>query len=368
MNAWPKVAFADAFTVESAGRGGLPRSRYLPAGVLPVVDQGRADIAGYTDDHAHGYRGDLPVILFGDHTRQVKYVDFPFAVGAEGVKVLRPRPAFYPRYLFHAVRALPLPHAGYARHFRFLERAEIPAPPPDTQRAIAAALDRVDGLRADRRRSLTLTDDLARSLFADTVGNPDAWPHARLDQVADLFSGGTLPAGIPFTGQDGGYLLLKVADLNAPGNETALGSARLWSPAPGTSATTCPAGCLVLPKRGGAIATDKKRITARPAVLDPNLMGVRPHGVDLRYLHAWFRELDLSRLATGSSVPQLNKKDLAPLSIPLPPPDRQRRFARQMTALDRAAAEARAHLAELDALAESVRERAFEHGWASPRA
>jgi hypothetical protein len=72
----------------------------LTSGSLPVIDQGQEPIAGYTNDCEMAYKGPLPVILFGDHTRIFKYVDFPFALGADGVKVLVPKKAFNPKFLF----------------------------------------------------------------------------------------------------------------------------------------------------------------------------------------------------------------------------------------------------------------------------
>ena len=71
-------------------------------------------------------------------------------------------------------------------------------------------------------------------------------------------------------------------------------------------------------KRGGAISTNKKRILGRPAILDPNLMGIVPdEGLIMQeYLLLWFENFDLSTLASGSTVPQLNRKDLALSKIP----------------------------------------------------
>jgi type I restriction enzyme S subunit len=77
---------------------------------------------------------------------------------------------------------------------------------------------------------------------------------------------------------------------------------------------------VVFPKRGGAIATNKKRLLGRPAILDPNLMAVVPDTSKLRpaYLLAWCENLDLRELSNGGVIPQLNKKDLAPLTLPVP--------------------------------------------------
>ena len=79
---------------------------------------------------------------------------------------------------------------------------------------------------------------------------------------------------------------------------------------------------IVFPKRGGAIAKNRKVVTSIPAILDPNLMAIDIHGkteAHLEYLYWWLNSFDLSSIQTGTSVPQINRQDLAPLPIPLPP-------------------------------------------------
>lgn len=94
---------------------------------------------------------------------------------------------------------------------------------------------------------------------------------------------------------------------------------------------------LVIPKRGGAIGTNKKRIINRKSILDPNLMGIypEPNKVSLQYFFFWINAFDLSTISNGSSVPQLNKKDLIFIPIPLPPLETQKRI---VELLDRAQA------------------------------
>lgn len=65
----------------------IPASEIRKTGKLPVIDQGQEYIAGYTDEEALAIRADLPFVVFGDHTRIIKFVDFPFVLGADGTKV-----------------------------------------------------------------------------------------------------------------------------------------------------------------------------------------------------------------------------------------------------------------------------------------
>ena len=151
----------------------------------------------------------------------------------------------------------------------------------------------------------------------------------RLGDVCQFKSGNTLPDGEDFFNQKCGFLLLKVSDLNRDENIPVIRMSTLWTQSQIVESTSCKAGAIILPKRGGAIATNKKRILGRPAILDPNLMGVEPNIniIDSLYLYYWFQQFDLTQITSGSAVPQLNKQDLLPLQIPLPPLEEQHRIA-----------------------------------------
>ena len=122
--------------------------------------------------------------------------------------------------------------------------------------------------------------------------------------------------------------MLKVSDMNLPGNEERIRTSKLWTSSPGAKSATCPAGSVVIPKRGGAIGTNKKRVVDRDAVLDPNLMAIAPsdNTITTEFLRGWFSFLDLSSITSGSSVPQLNKQDMSPLRLVAPPVQIQEKY------------------------------------------
>src|SRR4051812_3928303 len=96
---WASIKFEDAFRRGRVRVGKVNRSDYLAAGRLPVIDQGQSEIAGYTNDESLAYDGQLPVIIFGDHTRAFKFVTMPFVCGADGTKVLVPNEEIFdPRF------------------------------------------------------------------------------------------------------------------------------------------------------------------------------------------------------------------------------------------------------------------------------
>ncbi len=171
-----RLPFEEVFADESGGNIKTPQSEYLSEGQFPVVDQGKALIAGYVDDEARVCGGGRPAIVFGDHTRCVKYIDHPFCMGADGVKVLRPKIDADLKYLYYYLKQLQLPDAGYDRHFKYLKRTEVVLLPLPEQRRIAAILDKADALRTKRREALAQLDRLAQSIFVEMFGDPVTAP------------------------------------------------------------------------------------------------------------------------------------------------------------------------------------------------
>lgn len=135
---WP----FDRAAIAQSDKGRRMKQRdYQERGVIPVIDQGQEFVGGYTDDQQMAYDGELPVVLFGDHTRSVKFVDQPFAVGADGIKIFRPAEGLLPKYFYYWMKSARLPDRGYGRHYQFLRKLSVPVPHPDEQRRIVAELE-----------------------------------------------------------------------------------------------------------------------------------------------------------------------------------------------------------------------------------
>lgn len=125
---WPIESFANIFDDTTAGNEKLQSSQFLEAGKIAVVDQGQSQIAGYSDDISIAYRGSLPVIVFGDHTRIFKFIDHPFVLGADGVRVLTLKPNVNPLFAYWHCKLLNVPSAGYSRHFKYLKEKNFICP------------------------------------------------------------------------------------------------------------------------------------------------------------------------------------------------------------------------------------------------
>ncbi|MDB4628146.1 restriction endonuclease subunit S, partial [bacterium] len=157
----PMVRLGDVATDRTGGQVKIKKGDYLMHGKVPVIDQGASAVAGYVEDPQACAEVGLPAVLFGDHTRRFKYVDSPFALGADGVKLLEPKQGWDARFLYYAFVRSPLPDLGYSRHFKALKELEFTAPPLDEQRRIADMLDAADSLA---RRHQAAADDAAALL------------------------------------------------------------------------------------------------------------------------------------------------------------------------------------------------------------
>jgi len=190
---WRILPFEEVFEDVSGGNKKVLQSTYLREGAIPVVDQGKNLVGGYTNEQDCICKSLLPVLVFGDHTKCIKYIDFQFAMGADGIKVLKPRFESDTKYLYYYLCSLKLPDAGYDRHFKYLKRIEITLPPLPEQRRIAAILDKGDSLREKRRQAIAKLDELLKSvfveMFGDPVTNPKGWEIKPLGELLNFRTG-----------------------------------------------------------------------------------------------------------------------------------------------------------------------------------
>ncbi|GJM33560.1 MAG: hypothetical protein DHS20C18_25610 [Saprospiraceae bacterium] len=140
---WVELAYKDVVDKISTTKQKLKQKEYLEEGQIAVVDQGQEEIGGYTNDDSRILNCELPVIVFGDHTKIVKIITFPFAPGADGTKVLQPKKLVDAKLLayFTKILAHKISDKGYARHYQHIEKQKIPIPPLPEQRAIVAKIE-----------------------------------------------------------------------------------------------------------------------------------------------------------------------------------------------------------------------------------
>ena len=128
---WEKVEVG-ACIAKVARTKQVMTAELLDVGKIPVVDQSRSFVAGYTNDKETIVDLGIPVIVFGDHTRVLKYIQFPFAKGADGTQLILTNNEKMPQSLLYcSLVNVDLSNYHYARHFKYLKAEEILRPSLD---------------------------------------------------------------------------------------------------------------------------------------------------------------------------------------------------------------------------------------------
>lgn len=166
-SSWTSKPFIDCIQKVSLERNKqIQASQYQQNGTFPIIDQGQEMIAGWTDDKQTIINSNLPIIIFGDHTRVLKYIDFPFALGADGTKLVKPCASdFNVKYFYFYLRTLNIPSKGYNRHFKILKEQMIQCPPLPEQKKIAAVLSKLQKAIEIQDNILSSLRDLKKSMM-----------------------------------------------------------------------------------------------------------------------------------------------------------------------------------------------------------
>ena len=158
----------------------IPKKEYLQHGAYPIIDQGDGQIAGYSN-REDGLYTDIPVVLFGDHTRIFKYIDFPFFAGADGTKILKAKQGTDTHFGYYSFLQYPLISLGYSRHFKLLKERPFHTFDYATQLRIAGVLGSIDEKIELNRKKIAELEALAKTIydywfvqfdFPDAHGNP----------------------------------------------------------------------------------------------------------------------------------------------------------------------------------------------------
>lgn len=123
----------------------IPAGEYLQIGRYAIYDQGQDNkIAGYTDNK-QGLCNNYPAVLFGDHSRVIKYINEPFFIGADGVKVLRPKSNdILPEFLYYDLKYHDIPNTGYNRHFKYIKMIKLTKATIDEQKMFLSVANQAD--------------------------------------------------------------------------------------------------------------------------------------------------------------------------------------------------------------------------------
>lgn len=173
----------------------IPQSDYLDTGKYRIFDQGKEYSVGFSNDE-QDVVSDYPYIIFGDHTRVVKYVNEPCFIGADGVKLLKViNKDFNPRFVYYNILAKPIENQGYARHFKFLKEIQFTEKTLSVQTNIVTELDTIQSAIDNKKQQLSLLDEAVKSRFIEMFGDKPVesgkWKVEKLEDVCDLITDGT---------------------------------------------------------------------------------------------------------------------------------------------------------------------------------
>lgn len=347
---WEKVNFDDIFYNPSSKNYQLNTKDYLDKGYIPIIDQSKKFIIGYSNNHEKVFKinnCNNSCIIFGDHTRALKFIDFDFIVGADGVKILLNKDIkrFNTKFLFFHLLYKNIPSLGYRRHFSILKQNILNIPPIKEQERIVGILDfafsKIDENIKKAKENLANIDELMQSalqkafnpLNDNTKENyqlPQSWEWKSLDNIGEIITGTTPSKNNPnFYGNE--YPLFKPSDLNgdmiikyASDNLSKLGFDNARNIPKDTILVVCIGASIGKIGLSGVSGSCNQQINA----IIPNSKFL-PKFLFFLCLSNYFQEI-LKNNASQTTLPIINKTEFSKLQIPLPPLQEQEQIAEHL--------------------------------------
>ena len=179
---FPLVSISEVYEIISPVTK-IKSKEFLSTGKIPIIDQSNNLVGGYWNNEADKTVIDNPVVIFGDHTKTIKFVDFDFVAGADGIKILNPKNGILPKFLFYIIKSIELPNLGYSRHYKELKNKKIPLPPLEVQEKI------IDELKTYQK----IIDGSKQVVenYKPTIDIDHSWEILELGEICSLMTGGT---------------------------------------------------------------------------------------------------------------------------------------------------------------------------------
>ncbi|MCA2692061.1 MULTISPECIES: restriction endonuclease subunit S [unclassified Microcystis] len=331
---WEVISFTKAFKDMTGGQTKIPKGDYLESGDIPIIDQGQDLIGGYTNERQAVCDIRLPCVVFGDHTKIFKFVTKPFALGADGVKVLSEANNIDPKFAYYFLNTLNLPDVGYSRYFRFLKRTFFPLPPLEEQRRIAAILDKADGVRRKRKEAIRLTEELLKStfleMFGDPVTNPKGWEIAKLGDFGKILTGNTPPRSVSENYGDE-IEWIKSDNITTPEHFLTEAEEKLSAKGKKIARTVPNGSVLVTCIAGSRSSIGRAALTDREVAFNQQINAVVPNSdVDPYFLYGqlFVAQHLVQAQSTDSMKGMVNKSKFSSIEFIKPPSQKQQKFGK----------------------------------------
>jgi type I restriction enzyme S subunit len=167
---WKRSPFDSVLHRTNAKNHQIQTSEYQTSGRFPVVDQGKELVVAFSDEHEKRFAcPEGGVIVFGDHTCIIKFVDFEFLVGADGTQILEAKPGQCIRFHAFQLQYKEIVPTGYNRHFKFLKERDFAVPPLREQAAIALTLSDIDSEIDALERKLAKARQIKQGMLQDLL-------------------------------------------------------------------------------------------------------------------------------------------------------------------------------------------------------
>ena len=350
---------------------------YSEKGKYPIVDQGQSLIAGYTDDASRGYKGTLPVIIFGDHTRSIKFIDFPFAVGADGTQILRPISEIDAKYFYYFLHSVDIPARGYARHFSLLKKFEIPVPPVGVQRKIVAKIEKqfakIDEAARLRAESKALADQLLPAALHEIFSSAESkgWEENELGSLIGIKHGYAFKSQY-FTSA-GDYVLLTPGNFHERGGFRDRGNKQKYytGPVPEDFVLREDSMLVAMTEQARGLLGSAIFVPESGRFLHNQRLGLIEFKgqikIDAKFLYHFFNATStrdaIESGAVGTKVLHTSPKKILKIKISLPPLVEQKAIVKKLDALAEKVRALRdlqsSQSADLKALKQSILHQAF---------
>lgn len=336
----------------------LQTNEFLSEGRVPIISQEEEYISGFWNNPEDAFKVEKPIVIFGDHSRVIKYVDFDFVLGADGVKILRPIESLNAKFLYHYLKWYNVPSMGYSRHFKFLKEINMPIPPMNVQQQIVSELDLLSGVIEKQKAQLEELDKLAQSIFYDMFGDPVAnekgWEMKKLgEECEDMKYGTSRPAC-----ENGRYKYLRMGNITLDGHLDLADLKTIDIPEEEVEKCIVRYGDILFNRTNSHELIGKTCMfdLDEPMIIAGYIIRVRlsenlkPIFMSIMFNLPSMKKL-LRSIAKGAvNQANINSKELASINIIIPPLSLQQEFAAKVEAIEAMKAKVRQSLKEAETL------------------
>jgi|688.fasta_scaffold54664_3 type I restriction enzyme S subunit len=352
----------------------IHRKNFKKEGQYPIISQEKEFINGYWNEEKDLFKVDKPVVIFGDHTQVIKYIDFDFVLGADGVKILQPQNNIDTKYFYYYLQNIDLGTLGYARHYKLLKEINVMYPPLPEQKRIVTILDQafeaIKKAKENTEQNLKNAKEIFESYLQGVFENKgDDWEEKKLGEVCEIELGKT-----PYRGDKSLWdiekktqnVWLSIADLLNTDSKFIYDSKEYVADKAIRGFKVVQKGTLLVSFKLtlGRLAFAGRDLFTNEAIAALSIKD--EHILDKYFLYQVLSFFDWHKAAEGDVKVKgktLNKAKLKEIPIPLPPLPEQQNIVRQLDALRAETQKLEAiytqKLSDLEELKKSLLQKAF---------